>query len=187
MVESFEEYSKNRNNVDLKDFKIKLSKNGFDKNLSVLLFLIQQEKDIKEKYGILSYLIKITYLNIDSLNNYNNEQKQIIKDLFYIFYQLDSLCGCNEELSPSQGKEEMQRILKILDQDLEKFIDFLKKGYEKIKKYKLIVKILKEFASYIYIFNGYQAPYRTDPYLAGLDAAGLSNPFLEIWEKIEKS
>ena len=85
MVESFEEYSKNRNNVDLKDFKIKLSKNGFDKNLSVLLFLIQQEKDIKEKYGILSYLIKITYLNIDSLNNYNNEQKQIIKDLFNIF------------------------------------------------------------------------------------------------------
>lgn len=104
-----------------------------------------------------------------------------IEALMLGLYKLDNDCGDTLPIFEDLSREELSERLHIIDLDREKFKVIFLENYHKIKE---TSALFVEFARLIFQFNGYQAPYRTDPQKASEDAMGLTDLFGEFLEEI---
>jgi hypothetical protein len=119
--------------------------------------------------------------------NYSDKFTEDVSDFNIIIhgiYELDVTCGIDDTLNPHLSQKEELKILTKLDEDELKFGNILKK-YLVLFKNSEMKKLFKSFAKLIFMFNGYQAPERTDPQQAVRDSLGMSDLFGEFISGIE--
>lgn len=120
------------------------------------------------------------YETMKALYSACKETDKDIKTLGETMHKLDSWCGTN---LPDDQREITPKQIKLLDEDLIKFAGYLQTGYLNLVREEAKI-FLKLFSNLIYNFHGYQAPFRLDMKTAFRDAAGLTDHFSELWEKL---
>jgi len=96
-------------------------------------------------------------------------------------YELDTKCGTSHDEWPPR-KEDEQRVIQELDMDYIKYKDIFIRHISLIHGDDRSIFIL--FSRLIFLFNGYQAPYRTCPRKALEDAMGITDLFKELIEPL---
>ena len=124
-INIMDNYTYKYDEKSLKNIAKLIDKNGIDKCMLTTLILSRKEDDIREKYIIIYRGVCEQYMTIKYRKNISNKEEEMITNLITTFCQLDEECGINEYLVNGQTEEEIQRILKLLDADLDKFIRYI--------------------------------------------------------------
>ena len=188
MVDTFEEYIFTVLELSGKTLILEgLKKIGLDMFIETNL-VITMIHDFKDQYDELLGSIQEHYTALfDDKQNEFPTEKERISLLAHGMYELDTKCGIDEELTPDLTYEETQEVLMMLDIDEDKFRNIIVKYLKLMKTDEPIKDYFLAFARLIYTFNGYQAKSRPTAKQALEDAYGLSDPFGEMIEQIEKT
>ena len=130
----------------------------------------------QNQYTYLYHCIKETYEACRS------EPHQELVLLCQAMYHLETDCGCGAEvpnLRPGMSTKKQNQILQLLDADLEKFHVVMHEYIQVLKPHPVLLEYFLTFAGLIFRFNGYQAPFRTDPQQALADASGLTDLYID--------
>jgi hypothetical protein len=145
------------------------------------------QNDNKKKYSYYLSCITEIYYALDKMSDKNeivNQNMGIVIKIINVIKELDTGCGIEEGISSQQSREQQEEILVRLDDDREIFKQILIRNMQDndIPDYALL--FILSFAELIFLFNGYQAPPRSNPVDAFNDSLGLTDLFDELMNEI---
>lgn len=125
------------------------------------------------------HLYKICTENCNDLEEDLKELTSLVQGV----YELDCLCGLEFDINYEEDDDKLFEFYAQLDLDRQRFKNILGKTHQKLKS-EVSKDLFLKFASLLFMFNGYQAPIRSDPKKAFQDAMGQTDLFAELLEEL---
>jgi hypothetical protein len=161
---------------------IKFGKDVYETFLvQTLLYKLKNLDDTKEIYQCLRHYLLLNHQMFELKNITNDDYKRNLA-LLEAFWDIDENCGNSVNLDPEDNPTTTAKKLKLLDEDEKKFDKIFRTQYSGLDASSKIY--FMAFASLIFIFNGYQAPPRSDAKKAILDSMGVTDLFKEKYSNM---
>ena len=115
--------------------------------------------------------------------------RDVIVTLAQAMYEIDHLTSVEGEgmITAAMPATERNRVVKLLDEDRERFCQFLSQSILALKPWPDACAMYTEFAHIIFIMNNYQPPARTvhDAHKMKMDGCGEIDHFMELLQHME--